>query len=74
MSQVLSRIIAIDSFCVSGCVDRDLVKGNIVLCDDFLGNKEAYLAGATGAIVQNTEHIDSRYRLCVPISGLFSEL
>ncbi|KFK27456.1 hypothetical protein AALP_AA8G385200 [Arabis alpina] len=41
-------------FCVSGCVDRDLVKGKIVLCDDFLGNKEAYSAGAIGAIVKNT--------------------
>lgn len=54
-------------------MDRDLVKGKIVLCDDYLGNREAYLAGATGAIVQNTLYPDSASVLPLPASSLSSE-
>ncbi|CAH2069459.1 unnamed protein product, partial [Thlaspi arvense] len=57
----------------SACVDRDLVKGKIVLCDDFQGNKEAYLAGATGAIVQNTVVQDVAFVLPFPSSSLSLE-
>ncbi|XP_010477301.1 PREDICTED: subtilisin-like protease SBT4.3 [Camelina sativa] len=57
-------------YCLEGCVDRDLVKGKIVLCDDFLGNKEAHLAGATGAIVLNTLYLDIAFVLPLPASSL----
>ncbi|KAG7538309.1 Peptidase S8/S53 domain superfamily [Arabidopsis suecica] len=57
-------------FCSSGCVDSDLVKGKIVLCDDFLGYREAYLAGAIGAIVQNTLFPDSAFVFPFPASSL----
>lgn len=70
---MLIVITVMDSFCVSGCVDGDLVKGKIVLCDDFLGNKEAYLAGATGAIVQNTLTPDVASVFPFPASSLNSE-
>ncbi|ESQ42452.1 hypothetical protein EUTSA_v10015491mg [Eutrema salsugineum] len=61
------------SYCDSGCVDRDMVKGKIVLCDNFQGNQEAYLAGATGAIVQNTVSEDVAFVLPFPASSLASE-
>ncbi|XP_023644696.1 subtilisin-like protease SBT4.3 [Capsella rubella] len=60
-------------YCSEGCLDRDLVKGKIVLCDDFLGNREAYLAGATGAIVQNTFYPDIPFLLPLPASSLSVE-
>lgn len=70
---MLIMIVAIDSFCVSGCVNKDLVKGKIVLCDDFLGNREAYSAGAIGAIVKNTWTPDVASVLPFPASSLNSE-
>ncbi|KAK9279025.1 hypothetical protein L1049_012700 [Liquidambar formosana] len=39
--------------CLSGCLDSNLVKGKIVLCDDVLGGEEAFRAGALGSIVRN---------------------
>ncbi|XP_052311934.1 subtilisin-like protease SBT4.6 isoform X2 [Populus trichocarpa] len=39
------------SLCYSGCLDRTLVKGKIVLCDDVNGRTEAKRAGALGAIL-----------------------
>ncbi|CAK7340156.1 unnamed protein product [Dovyalis caffra] len=40
--------------CEEGCLDSDLVKGKIVLCNRFEGVAEAYKAGALGAVVLNT--------------------
>ncbi|KAL9283962.1 Subtilisin-like protease SBT4.3 [Arabidopsis thaliana] len=57
-------------YCSSGCVDSELVKGKIVLCDDFLGYREAYLAGAIGVIVQNTLLPDSAFVVPFPASSL----
>jgi len=51
-------------------VDSELVKGKIVLCDDFLGYREAYLAGAIGVIVQNTLLPDSAFVVPFPASSL----
>ncbi|XP_019056322.1 PREDICTED: subtilisin-like protease SBT4.5 [Tarenaya hassleriana] len=39
--------------CSSGCLDKKLVKGKIVLCDTPLGSHEAEWAGAVGTIVKN---------------------
>lgn len=50
-----------------------MVKGKIVLCDDFRGNREAYLAGAIGAIVKNTLSSDHAFVLPFPASSLSFE-
>ncbi|CAN8301375.1 unnamed protein product [Cochlearia groenlandica] len=60
-------------YCDDGCVDRDLVKGKIVLCDEFTQNKEAYSAGAIGAIVQNTMYEDVAFVVPFPVSSLGSD-
>ncbi|XVF05434.1 hypothetical protein REPUB_Repub05bG0172000 [Reevesia pubescens] len=39
--------------CTETCLDSHLVKGKIVLCDQFIGNLEAYKNGAAGSIVLN---------------------
>ncbi|KAM6578091.1 hypothetical protein CsatB_029928 [Cannabis sativa] len=39
--------------CNNGCLDNNLVKGKIVLCDSIKGIGEAYKAGALGCIVYN---------------------
>ncbi|KAK4479781.1 hypothetical protein RD792_015316 [Penstemon davidsonii] len=36
--------------CKAGCLQHNLVKGRIVLCDDFVGRREAFRAGALGSI------------------------
>ncbi|EEF41900.1 conserved hypothetical protein [Ricinus communis] len=36
--------------CTEGCVDKNLVKGKIVINDSFGGINEAYKAGALGAV------------------------
>ncbi|KAG2299812.1 hypothetical protein Bca52824_036284 [Brassica carinata] len=61
------------SFCAKDCVDRDLVKGKIVLCDEFLANKEAYKAGAVGSIVVDTYTRDVSIVHPFPVSSLSSE-
>ncbi|CAA7032252.1 unnamed protein product [Microthlaspi erraticum] len=60
-------------FCSSGCVDSELVKGKIVLCDDYDGHKQAYLSGAVGAIVQNTLVQDTAFALPLPASSVSLE-
>lgn len=37
-------------FCVRGCLDRELVKGKIIVCDTAAGVVEAFESGALGAI------------------------
>ncbi|KAH0906798.1 hypothetical protein HID58_038625 [Brassica napus] len=61
------------SFCAKDCVDRDLVKGKIVLCDEFLANKEAYKAGAVGSIVLDTFTRDVSFVFPFPVSSLSLE-
>lgn len=61
------------SYCVKDCVDKDLVKGKIVLCDEFLANKEAYRAGAVGSIVLDTFTRDVSLVLPFPVSSLSLE-
>ncbi|WZZ90167.1 hypothetical protein YC2023_118746 [Brassica napus] len=52
---------------------RDLVKGKIVLCDEFLANKEAYKAGAVGSIVLDTFTRDVSFVFPFPVSSLSLE-
>ncbi|GMJ00869.1 hypothetical protein like AT5G59100 [Hibiscus trionum] len=40
--------------CISGCLNRSLVKNKIVLCDDMHGLAEAHDAGALGSILQTS--------------------
>lgn len=54
-------------------MDSDLVKGKIVLCDDYDGNKQAYLSGAVGAIVQNTLVNDTAIVVPLPASSVSLE-
>ncbi|XP_021833688.1 subtilisin-like protease SBT4.3 [Prunus avium] len=45
--------------CEEGCLDSDLVKGKIVLCDDYdRGNTAAYKAGALGSVLYNFRNTD----------------
>lgn len=39
--------------CVDSCLDRKLVEGKIVVCDQASGRKEAFRAGAIGVITTN---------------------
>ncbi|KAJ6895542.1 hypothetical protein NC651_021911 [Populus alba x Populus x berolinensis] len=55
------------SLCYSGCLDRALVKGKIVVCDDVNGRTEAKRAGALGAILP-TSFEDISFIL--PLPGL----
>ncbi|KAF4387021.1 hypothetical protein G4B88_024593 [Cannabis sativa] len=38
------------SICTDGCLDTNLIKGKIVLCDFYRGTNEAFNAGALGCI------------------------
>ncbi|VVA40888.1 PREDICTED: subtilisin [Prunus dulcis] len=58
--------------CVAGCLDVDLVKGKIVLCDQAGGNTEARQAGALGSIL-NTSKPDVAFVVPLPASGLGSQ-
>ncbi|GLU11532.1 hypothetical protein SLE2022_282710 [Rubroshorea leprosula] len=40
--------------CGNGCLDKELVQGKILLCNEFWGIKEAVELGAVGAIVFNS--------------------
>lgn len=50
-----------------------MVKGKIVLCDDFPGIREVYLAGAIGAILNNTLSSKKAKVLPFPASALSFE-
>ncbi|KAM5583484.1 hypothetical protein ABKV19_003405 [Rosa sericea] len=57
------------SDCVEGCLDSDLVKGKIVLCDDYINeNLEAYKAGALGSVLYNYRNADA-LSLVLPVAA-----
>ncbi|XP_008221856.1 PREDICTED: subtilisin-like protease SBT4.3 [Prunus mume] len=58
--------------CEQGCLDSDLVKGKIVLCDRYTsGVSEAYKVGALGSILTNYINIDdASFVLPLPASTL----
>ncbi|OMO66732.1 hypothetical protein COLO4_30414 [Corchorus olitorius] len=45
--------------CGFECLDNSLVKGKIVLCDDFDGNSNARIAGAVGSIMRTDKTLEN---------------
>ncbi|XP_024028113.1 subtilisin-like protease SBT4.3 [Morus notabilis] len=58
------------SSCEAGCLDKDLVKGKIVLCDSRDGISEAYNAGAVGLIYANDRAGDVSFIVPLPAVAL----
>ncbi|KAK4479780.1 hypothetical protein RD792_015315 [Penstemon davidsonii] len=54
--------------CIEGCLQDNLVKGRIVLCDDFVGRREAFRAGALGSI-GTYEDVKADVTFIVPLPG-----
>ena len=54
--------------CRQGCLDTNLVKGKIVLCNQSMAGVVAYTAGAAGAILLNEPTQD--YSSIVPLPEL----
>ena len=56
-----------------GCVNSALVKGKIVLCDEFRGNFEAHAAGAVGSILLNEKFENFSAVVSLPASALSND-
>ena len=56
--------------CERECLDSGLVKGKIVVCDNYAGITEAYRAGALGSIVGSGKQQDVSFVLPLPASAL----
>ncbi|TQE00862.1 hypothetical protein C1H46_013402 [Malus baccata] len=54
--------------CEFGCLDSGLVKGKIVLCDQEIGNREAYDAGALGSVLYDFRRVDD-FSLIFPLAA-----
>ncbi|OMO66691.1 hypothetical protein COLO4_30416 [Corchorus olitorius] len=59
--------------CEEGCVNSSLVKGKIVLCDEFKGNFIAQLAGAVGSILLKDKFENYSAVVSLPASALCNE-
>ena len=58
-------------FCLENFLDRDWVKGKIVVCNEATGRKEAFRAGALGVITLNgEERADASFVVPLPSSAL----
>ncbi|CAI0412171.1 unnamed protein product [Linum tenue] len=57
-------------YCDPNSLDRNLVQGKIVHCDDVSAGEEQIAAGATGAIMTTTGIEDNAYALLLPVSIL----
>ncbi|XP_050280574.1 subtilisin-like protease SBT4.13 [Quercus robur] len=58
-------------FCLENCLDSDLVKGKIVVCNEATGRKEAFRAGALGVITLiGEERADVSFVVPLPSSAL----
>ncbi|KAM4071612.1 hypothetical protein ACB094_11G074100 [Castanea mollissima] len=58
-------------FCLENCLDSDLVKGKIVVCDEVTGRREASRAGAVGVITLiGEERADVSFIVPLPSSAL----
>lgn len=58
--------------CEPDCLDGDVVKGKIVLCDQFVGNVEAHKAGALGPVLNNSD-ADASFIVPLPATGLSNQ-
>ncbi|KAM1027048.1 hypothetical protein ACFX2A_040859 [Malus domestica] len=58
--------------CEPDCLDGDLVKGKIVLCDQFVGNFVAHKAGALGSVL-NTSNAYASFIVPLPATGLSNQ-
>ncbi|KAB2594807.1 cucumisin-like [Pyrus ussuriensis x Pyrus communis] len=58
--------------CEPDCLDGNLVKGKIVLCDQYVGNVEAHKAGALGSVL-NTSNADASFIVPLPATGLSNQ-
>ncbi|XP_073314774.1 subtilisin-like protease SBT4.3 [Primulina huaijiensis] len=56
--------------CDLDCLDRRIVKGKVVLCNEFDGMEEAFSAGAVGSVVPSTDSPDVSFVVPFPASGL----
>ncbi|KAK4479543.1 hypothetical protein RD792_015060 [Penstemon davidsonii] len=56
--------------CQDNCLQKDMVKGKIVLCDSFGGRKEALRAGALGSIGLEGDNSDVSFVVALPASAL----
>ncbi|XVF05435.1 hypothetical protein REPUB_Repub05bG0172100 [Reevesia pubescens] len=56
--------------CDTSCLDRHLVKGKIILCDQFVGNFEAHNAGAAGSILLNDQYDNVSFVVALPAAAL----
>lgn len=61
---------ASSQFCQDGCLDSKLVKGKIVLCDNYDVSTEAHRAGAVGSIMRNTLLVNISFVDPLAASGL----
>ncbi|KAK1549997.1 hypothetical protein Q3G72_012108 [Acer saccharum] len=55
-------------FCIENSLDKNLVKGKIVLCDFLLSGKGPFYAGAAGAVIQDTFRRDHARNFPLPTS------
>ncbi|KAJ4706542.1 Cucumisin like [Melia azedarach] len=55
-------------FCLEGSLDRNLVKGKIVLCDAASSGREPFNDGATGALMRGQSRRDSASSFPLPVS------
>ncbi|CAN6567124.1 unnamed protein product [Malus baccata var. baccata] len=58
--------------CEPDCLDGDLIKGKIVLCDQFVGNFVAHKAGALCSVL-NTSNADASFIVPLPATGLSNQ-
>ncbi|KAJ4719933.1 cucumisin-like [Melia azedarach] len=56
------------SICEENSLDRNLVKGKIVLCDTLDSRKEPFNAGAAGALIRGETHRDTPLSFPLPTS------
>ncbi|XWS71635.1 hypothetical protein CRYUN_Cryun03dG0155000 [Craigia yunnanensis] len=56
--------------CNGSCVDSNLVKGKIILCDRFLGSLAADNAGAAGSIVLSDHYDNVSFVMALPAVAL----
>ncbi|KAK0592199.1 hypothetical protein LWI29_015096 [Acer saccharum] len=55
-------------FCIEDSLDRNLVKGKIVLCDRLVSGKGPFYAGAVGTVIQDTVRRDYARNFPLPTS------
>ncbi|XP_073130819.1 subtilisin-like protease SBT4.3 [Henckelia pumila] len=56
--------------CLESCLDKRMVKGKVVLCNEDKGMEEAFNAGAVGLVVHSTRAPDVSFVVPFPFSGL----